>query len=70
MMRPAARDAPTPNFFERGAYARNTIVRGKTAKELLEALDKRMDENIRNPGAVEFAEVFDQAAAERQAAQR
>jgi hypothetical protein len=68
MMRPVAREAPTPNFFERGAYARNTIVRDKTAAELLAALDKRMEDNIRNAGAVEFAEVFDQALAERQAA--
>ena len=69
MMRPEASDAPTPNFFERGAYGRNTIVRGKTCAELMAALDKRMDENIVNAGAVEFGEVFDQVAAERQAAQ-
>lgn len=59
MMQPVAKDVPTTNFFARGAYARNTIVRGKSASELLTALDKRMDENIKNPGAVEFAEVFD-----------
>lgn len=69
MMRTAAQDAPTPNFFERGAYGRNTIVRGKTAAELLVALDKRMDDNIGNAGAIEFAEVFDQAAGGAQAAQ-
>ena len=68
MMRPAGRDAPTPNFFERGAYGRNTIVRGKTSAELLGALDKRMDENIVNAGAIEFAEVFDVAAAGQAAA--
>jgi hypothetical protein len=68
MLGPAARDAPTPNFFERGAYARNTVVRDKTAAELLAALGKRMDDNIGNAGAIEFAEVFDQAIAERQAA--
>jgi len=68
MMRPAARDAPTPNFFERGAYGRNTIVRGKTAAELMAALDKRMDDNIGNAGAIEFAAVFDQVAAGFQAA--
>jgi hypothetical protein len=68
MMRPAARDAPTPNFFERGAYGRNTIVRGKTASELLVALDKRMEDNIGNAGAIEFSQVFDQVAAERQVA--
>lgn len=73
MMRPVGRKVPTTNFFERQAYARNTIVRGKTAGELILALDQRMEENIVNPGAIEFNEVFDQAAAERQgtaAAQR
>ena len=69
MMRPAARDAPTPNFFERNAYGRNTIVRDKTSAELLAALDKRMDQNITNPGAIEFAAVFDQVAGERRVGQ-
>lgn len=68
MMRPAGLKAPTPNFFERQAYARNTIVRGKTSAELIAALDQRMNENIVNAGAVEFIEVFDEIAAERQAA--
>lgn len=68
MMRPVAQNVPTPNFFERQAYARNTIVRGKTAAELLAALDQRMNDNIANAGAIEFAEVFDQVAAESQAA--
>lgn len=67
MMRPAGLGAPTPNFFERGAYARNTIVRGKTSEQLLTALDERMNANIKNSGAVEFAEVFDELMAERQA---
>lgn len=64
MMRPAARNAPTPNFFERGAYFRNTIVRDKTSAELLVALDKRMDTNLTNSGAIEFAEAFREAASE------
>ncbi|MFA5948649.1 MAG: hypothetical protein WC807_00030 [Hyphomicrobium sp.] len=68
MMRPAGLEAPTPNFFERGAYSRNTIVREKTSKELLSALDSRMDKNIVNAGAIEFSEVFSQVARERQAA--
>ncbi|MDO9384890.1 MAG: hypothetical protein Q7T86_18745 [Hyphomicrobiaceae bacterium] len=67
MMRPAGMTAPTPNFFERGAYARNTIVRGKTSEQLLAALDERMNINVKNSGAVEFAEVFDELMAERQA---
>ena len=66
MMRPVGRKVPTTNFFERQAYARNTIVRGKTAGELILALDQRMEENIKNAGALEFNEVFDQALAERQ----
>jgi hypothetical protein len=64
MMTPVARDVPTTNFFARGAYARNTIVREKSAGELLAALDRRMDENVRNAGAIEFGEVFDQIARE------
>jgi len=64
MMRPAGRSAPTPNFFERSAYYRNTIVRDKTAAELLVALDKRMNENLGNAGAVEFAEAFRRVEAE------
>jgi hypothetical protein len=64
MMRPAARDAATTNFFARDAYFRNTIVRDKTSAELLVALDKRMDDNVTNAGAIEFAEVFRDAASE------
>ncbi|MBA4132481.1 MAG: hypothetical protein C0519_13790 [Hyphomicrobium sp.] len=64
MMTPAGRAATTPNFFERGAYGRNTIVRGKTGAELLKALDERMDTNVKNDGAVLFAQVFDEVAAE------
>ncbi len=60
MMMPVARTAPTPNFFERNAYGRNTIVRGKTAEGLIAALDERMEENIKNSGAVEFNAVFDE----------
>lgn len=64
MMTPAGRSAPTPNFFERGGYWRNTIVRGKTAAELLAALDERMDRNLKNDGAIVFAQVFDEVSAE------
>lgn len=67
MMRPAGLKVPTTNFFERFAYGRNTIVRGKTAEELIEALDERMNTNIKNSGAVEFSEVFDLIGAEKQA---
>lgn len=64
MMRPAARNAATTNFFARDAYFRNTIVRDKTSAELLAALDERMDKNMTNPGAIEFAEAFHQVARE------
>lgn len=64
MMKPAGRKAPTPNFFARNAYGRNTIVRGKTSQQLLKALEKRMDHNMKNSGALEFAKVFDQVATE------
>lgn len=64
MMRPAAKKAATTNFFARDAYYRNTIVRDKSSAELLVALDKRMDDNITNPGAIEFAEAFREAAAD------
>jgi hypothetical protein len=67
MMLPVARDVPTPNFFSHGGYSRNSIVRGKTAAELLTALDKRMDENLSKPGAAEFAAAFDEVLRERQA---
>ncbi len=58
MMMPVARNMPTTNFFARRGYYRNTIVRNKTAQQLLVALDQRMQSNIKKPGAVEFAAVF------------
>lgn len=64
MMRPAGLKVPTSNFFARDAYYRNTIVRGKTSTELLAALDERMDKNLKNSGAVEFAEVFREVSRE------
>ena len=64
MMRPAARNAATTNFFARNAYFRNTIVRDKTSAELLAALDQRMDTNMTNAGAIEFAEAFRQVSRE------
>lgn len=63
MMQPTGLDVPTVNFFARGGYERNTIVRGKTSAELLVALEGRMDENEKRPGAVEFAAVFDELKA-------
>jgi hypothetical protein len=62
MMLPVAQDMPTSNFFSESGYYRNTIVRNKTAGELLRALSERMDVTIKKPGAVEFARVFDELA--------
>ncbi|PPD26364.1 MAG: hypothetical protein CTY20_14555 [Hyphomicrobium sp.] len=67
MMLPAGLGVPTVNFFARGGYERNTIVRGKTSAELLAALDSRMDDNEKKPGAVEFAAVFDELKAKQAA---
>ncbi len=69
MMTPAGLKAPSTNFFSRAAYYRNTIVRGKNSAELLAALDKRMDENLKNAGAVEFLEIFARLERERRAGQ-
>jgi hypothetical protein len=53
---------PTSNFFSEMGYYRNTIVREKTAAELLAALNDRMEVNMKKAGAVEFAEIFDEVA--------
>jgi hypothetical protein len=60
MMEPAGRSVPTANFFSQTAYARNPIVRDKTAGELLKAIGERMDASAGKSGAVEFAKVFDE----------
>lgn len=62
MMTPVGRNMPTANFFSEGGYYRNTIVREKTAAELLAALNDRMEVNVKKPGAVEFAQIFDEVA--------
>ena len=62
MMMSVAQNMPTSNFFSEGGYYRNTIVREKTAAELLKALNDRMEVNIKKPGAVEFAQIFDEVA--------
>ncbi len=62
MMEPVGRMMPTANFFSQGGYYRNTIVREKTAAELLKALDERMEVGLKKPGSLEFAAAFDEAA--------
>ncbi len=69
MMRQVGSRRPDAQLLRAGRLRRNTIVRDKTAAELLAALDKRMDQNITNPGAIEFAAVFDQVAGERRIGQ-
>jgi hypothetical protein len=68
MMTSVGLGMPTVNFFSRRGYERNTIVRGRTSRELLVKLGKRMDINVRNSGAKEFYQVFEEAARERSAA--
>jgi len=65
MMRKVGRDKPTPNFFSRRGYERNSIVRGRTSEELIVALDKRMDANLKKQGSREFLAVFDELLARR-----
>jgi hypothetical protein len=62
MMLPVALGMPTANFFSRPAFYRNTIVRDKTAAELMQALGERMEANLKKPGAVEFAQIFDEVS--------
>ena len=61
MMQPVGLTAPTPNFFARRAYYVNKMVIDKTSAELLAEFTRRMDASSRKPGAVEFAEAFDDA---------
>ena len=65
MMDPVGRKMPTANFFAEKAYNRNTIVRGRSAEELLAALDERMNQNLRKAGSIEFAKAFDAMLAQR-----
>jgi hypothetical protein len=59
MMDPVGLTAPTPNFFSRRAYYINKMVMEKTSAELLADFTKRMDNSSKKPGAVEFAQAFD-----------
>lgn len=68
MMTDVGMKMPTSNFFSRLGYERNSIVRGKNGRisaELLQALGDRMDSFEKNPGAIEFAEVFDELQGQR-----
>lgn len=67
MMTSVGLKMPTVNFFSRGGYERNSVVRGRISSELLDELGKRMDGNQRNSGAREFERIFDELLAERRA---
>jgi hypothetical protein len=41
--------------YVQGGYYRNSIVREKSAAELLKALDERMEVHLKKPGSIEFA---------------
>jgi hypothetical protein len=60
MMQPIGLTAPTPNFFARKSYYVNKMVMGKTSAELLAEFTRRMDKSSNEPGAVEFAQAFDE----------
>jgi hypothetical protein len=60
MMTPLGTRMPTSNFFSEGAYARNPIVRDKSAAELLALLDQRMEAHLKRAGSIEFAQIFDE----------
>lgn len=70
MLQPLAWDVPTPNFFSRRGYEVNSVVRKRTARELLLELDRRMELGLQKPGAMEFAEVFDEISRARSASSR
>ncbi len=59
MMTRTGINKPSTNFFSRRAYYRNSVVRGRRAGELIEALEGRMRQNIKNKGAQEFLAIFD-----------
>ena len=65
MMTPLGSRMPTSNFFSEGGYSRNPIVRERTAAELLAMLDQRMEFHMKKPGAIEFAQIFDEVTPRR-----
>jgi hypothetical protein len=65
MMTPLGRTIPTPNFFSRGGYERNSVARDRIASDLLLELGRRMELGLLKPGSIEFAAAFDAVAAGR-----
>ena len=62
MLTPVAQTVPTTNFFSRGGYERNSVVRDRNAAELLVELGKRMEMGLQKPGSIEFGAAFDAAS--------
>lgn len=60
MMEPVARGMPTANFFSQAGYYRNTIVREKSAAQLLDSLNERMEQGLKKTGSIEFAQAFEE----------
>jgi hypothetical protein len=54
---------PTTNFFARTAYSVNKMAQNLTGAGLLAELNRRMDQSIKQPGAVEFESAFDAVTA-------
>jgi hypothetical protein len=65
MMTPLGRTIPTPNFFSRGGYERNSVVRERVASDLLLELGRRMELGLLKPGSIEFVAAFDAVATGR-----
>lgn len=65
MMTPIGRRMSNVNFFSRQGYGRNSVVRGRSASELLVELGRRMDDGERKPGAREFAGAFDKLSSRK-----
>jgi hypothetical protein len=59
MLSPVAQTMPTTNFFSRKGYERNSVVRERTAAELLVELGRRMEFGLQKPGSIEFGQAFD-----------
>jgi hypothetical protein len=65
MLTPLGRTIPSPNFFSRGGYERNSVVRERIASDLLLELGRRMELGLVKSGSVEFLAAFDAVAAGR-----
>ena len=71
MMSRVGIDKPTPNFFSRRGYYRNTVVRqGQTSEGLLVKLEERMEQNLKKDGSKQFLAIFDELLRERRGLRR